>query len=154
MVRWAFDTLEIQITKDKKQIKKAYALLAKRYHPEEHPEEWSKIHEAYEAALRYADGNGAEPREDIWEEEQEEYTENVEAEYTYGQMFQEAQAQWAARQSEKLEALSIRLRNLLKLPRHEAYKEWQHFLSSEFLPNVELTELEVHPSPTESYPHI
>lgn len=143
MVRWAFDTLEIQITKDKKQIKKAYALLTKRYHPEEHPEEWSKIHEAYEAALRYADGNGAEPREDIWEEEQEEYTENVEAEYTYGQMFQEAQAQWAARQSEKLEALSIRLRNLLKLPRHEAYKEWQHFLSSEFLPNVELTELEV-----------
>ncbi len=143
MVRWAFDTLEIGITKDKKQIKKAYALLVKKYHPEEQPERWSKIHEAYEAALRYADGMETEPRGDSWSEEQEAYSENVEAEYGYGQMFEEAQAQWSARQSEKLEALSARLRELLSLPRHEAYDEWQHFLASEFLPNVELTEMEI-----------
>ena len=90
MVRWAFDTLEIGITKDKKQIKKAYALLVKKYHPEEQPERWSKIHEAYEAALRYADGMETEPRGDSWSEEQEAYSENVEAEYGYGQMFEEA----------------------------------------------------------------
>ena len=39
MVRRAFDILGIEATKDTRAIKKAYALMAKQYHPEEHPAE-------------------------------------------------------------------------------------------------------------------
>lgn len=49
-----FQILEIEPTNDKKEIKKAYAKLVKRYHPEEYPEEWKKIHDAYEHALKIA----------------------------------------------------------------------------------------------------
>ena len=50
-----FRILEIEPTNDKKEIKKAYAGLVKRYHPEEFPEEWEKIHDAYEQALKMAE---------------------------------------------------------------------------------------------------
>lgn len=43
--------LGIEPTKDKKEIKKAYAKLAKMYHPEENPEEFKLIQEAYQACL-------------------------------------------------------------------------------------------------------
>lgn len=48
----AFRILEIDVTDDKKVIKKAYAELVKKYHPEEYPEKWQEIHEAYETALK------------------------------------------------------------------------------------------------------
>lgn len=48
-----FAILEIEPTKDKKVIKKAYAKLVKKYHPEEYPEKWKEIHEAYEAAIAW-----------------------------------------------------------------------------------------------------
>lgn len=54
MVRQAFDVLGIEVTRDKRAIKKAYASLAKQYHPEEHPAEWTKIHEAYQTAMEFA----------------------------------------------------------------------------------------------------
>lgn len=50
-----FRILEIEPTTDKKEIKRAYARLVKRYHPEEFPEEWEKIHGAYEQALKIAE---------------------------------------------------------------------------------------------------
>lgn len=46
--------LDIAPTSDIKEIKKAYAVLAKKYNPEEHPEEFQRIHDAYKAATRYA----------------------------------------------------------------------------------------------------
>lgn len=49
-----FKVLGIEPTSEKRQIKKAYAKLAARYHPEEYPEKWQEIHEAYEAALDLA----------------------------------------------------------------------------------------------------
>lgn len=49
-----FHILEIEPTNDKKEIRKAYARLVKRYHPEEYPEEWKRIHDAYETALKIA----------------------------------------------------------------------------------------------------
>lgn len=58
MVRRAFNILGIEVTTDVREIKKAYAALVKQYHPEEHPAEWAKIHEAYQAALEYADMSG------------------------------------------------------------------------------------------------
>ena len=56
----SFRWLGIELTKDQKQIKKAYAAKARQYHPERHPEEWKILHEAYQSALKYAKGgNGA-----------------------------------------------------------------------------------------------
>ncbi|MDE7341964.1 MAG: J domain-containing protein [Lachnospiraceae bacterium] len=49
-----FQILEIEPTEDKKAIRKAYARLVKQYHPEEQPEKWKEIHDAYEAALHMA----------------------------------------------------------------------------------------------------
>ena len=45
-MRDPFKVLGIEPTSDKKQIKKVYAKLAARYHPEEYPEKWQEIHEA------------------------------------------------------------------------------------------------------------
>lgn len=46
--------LQIEPTKNKKEIKKAYAKLVKLYHPEEDPETFQLIRQAYEQALEYA----------------------------------------------------------------------------------------------------
>lgn len=48
----AFRRLGIEPTKDRKVIKQAYAAMAKKYHPEEQPEKWLRIKEAYETALK------------------------------------------------------------------------------------------------------
>lgn len=55
MIGNPFELLEIAPTSDKKAIKKAYAKMVKRYHPEEFPQEWKCIHDAYEAAILRAD---------------------------------------------------------------------------------------------------
>lgn len=47
--------LGIKPTKDKKAIKRAYAAQTKVVHPEEKPEEFKQLYEAYQAALRYAE---------------------------------------------------------------------------------------------------
>ncbi len=49
-----WDELGISQTNDIRQIKKAYASKSKLVHPEEHPEEFRQLHEAYESALMYA----------------------------------------------------------------------------------------------------
>lgn len=50
----AWDILKISPTSDVNQIKKAYARLTLEYHPEEHPEEFKRIYEAYQVALKLA----------------------------------------------------------------------------------------------------
>lgn len=52
----AFEILGIEPTQDKKTIKKAYAALVKKYHPEEDMLKWQEIHEAYQNALEWAEG--------------------------------------------------------------------------------------------------
>lgn len=49
-----WDILEISPTRDKKEIKKAYAKLTKIYHPEDAPEQFQTIQHAYKMALQYA----------------------------------------------------------------------------------------------------
>lgn len=49
--------LEIEPTEDKRKIKKAYAGLLKKYHPEEYPEEFKQIEAAYKEALQSTQGN-------------------------------------------------------------------------------------------------
>lgn len=46
--------LGIEPTADMRAIKKAYAALAKKYNPEEHPEEFQRIFKAYKDACEYA----------------------------------------------------------------------------------------------------
>ncbi len=53
-----WDILGIEPTEDIRRIKKAYAALAKRYNPEEYPEEFSRLHDAYRSACRYAGSRG------------------------------------------------------------------------------------------------
>ncbi len=49
----AFEILEIEPTKDKREIKIAYSKMLKKYHPEEFPEMFMRINEAYGVALEY-----------------------------------------------------------------------------------------------------
>ena len=51
-----WSTLGIDPTRDKREIKRAYAKMAARYHPEEQPEKFQEIYDAYEQALSYAEG--------------------------------------------------------------------------------------------------
>ncbi len=51
---WIWDILRIEATTDKREIKKAYAHLSKKVHPEEKPEEFQRLYEAYQKALQYA----------------------------------------------------------------------------------------------------
>lgn len=49
--------LQIEPTKDLKEIKHAYAVLTKQYHPEDDPEKFEEIQEAYQKAVAYAKDN-------------------------------------------------------------------------------------------------
>jgi len=53
----AFKILEIESTDDKKKIKIAYSKMLKKYHPEEFPEMFMKIREAYQVALEFKEYN-------------------------------------------------------------------------------------------------
>lgn len=53
----AFKILEIEPTDDKKKIKIAYSKILKEYHPEEFPEIFMKIREAYQTALEFEEYN-------------------------------------------------------------------------------------------------
>ena len=53
----AFKILKIEPTDDKKKIKIAYSKMLKKYHPEEFPEMFMKIREAYQIALEFKEYN-------------------------------------------------------------------------------------------------
>ena len=55
----SFRILQIEPTNDKKKIKIAYSKLLKKYNPEDFPDLFIKIQEAYETALKYS-GNFSE----------------------------------------------------------------------------------------------
>lgn len=65
-----FVVLGIEKTKDKSIIKSAYRTMLTRNNPEDHPEEFKRIRQAYEAAVNYADSEDEEEKE----EEQEDTT--------------------------------------------------------------------------------
>ena len=48
-----WDILEIDVTRDKKTIKKAYAKLLRKNKPDEKPDEFKILYQAYEYALKY-----------------------------------------------------------------------------------------------------
>lgn len=53
-----WDVLGIHPTNDTDEIKKAYAKLAKQYNPEEYPDEFRRIHDAFKDAMKFAKGMG------------------------------------------------------------------------------------------------
>ena len=53
---WFWEVLGIEPTKDKTAIKRAYTKLARETNPEDDPEGYSRLHDAYRAALDYATG--------------------------------------------------------------------------------------------------
>lgn len=53
-----WNVLGITQTTDRKAIQKAYSEQLKKYHPEEHPEEFQKLQEAYRRASAYARNKG------------------------------------------------------------------------------------------------
>ena len=57
MNRTMWDWLDIEATKDKRLIKKAYAEQSKKYHPEDAPEEAKQLRNAYKMALAYAESD-------------------------------------------------------------------------------------------------
>lgn len=63
-----FEVLEIEPTRDIKEIKRAYYRLLKKYHPEEYPKKIMEINVAYEEAMKYAKDSS----ETFWN-----YTENT-----------------------------------------------------------------------------
>lgn len=46
-----FKILEMEPSSDPLIIKRAYAAMTRKYHPEENPEKWQEMHEAYEALM-------------------------------------------------------------------------------------------------------
>ena len=55
----AFHRLGIPLTKDLSEIKKAYQRLLPHNHPEENPEGFMHLHDAYKTAMAYAKGTGS-----------------------------------------------------------------------------------------------
>ena len=63
--------LGIQPTSDKREIKRAYGKMLVKYHPEEHPEQFARIKDAYDTAMMYADmGVGAYIYDDVYNNEE------------------------------------------------------------------------------------
>lgn len=56
---WIWNELEIDPTDDQRAIKRAYAKKSRQCHPEEKPEEFKRLHEAYSRALEMARGGWA-----------------------------------------------------------------------------------------------
>ena len=88
----AFKILEIEPTNDKKEIKIAYSKMLKKYHPEEFPEMFMRINEAYERALEYLEEDYEEYEYDevfyedefeIWDDEDTEFSDIFNGNYEW-----------------------------------------------------------------------
>ena len=53
----AYAVLRIEPGCTEEEIKKAYAALSRQYHPEEYPEEFQQIHDAYRMLRRQSNGS-------------------------------------------------------------------------------------------------
>lgn len=135
----AFRVLGISPTENTKEIKKAYAALVKKYHPEEHPVEWKKIHDAYEIAMGQSGDFFAESlmQENVWPEESEISKEAAAREERPEDLFDNLDelAAMAKRQNQEEEAklLSEAISELLILQdkRKMSLKDWKDIFEKE-----------------------
>ena len=49
-----YEILEMEPSNDPREIKRAYSRMIRKVHPEDNPEEWAKVHDAYEELIKYA----------------------------------------------------------------------------------------------------
>lgn len=151
-IEQAFSTLNIKITKDERTIKKAYAKQVKQYHPEEYPEEWSRIHNAYEMALRYAKGENErivqywddtihqekqysknENQKDVVEQHDKEISqenENSKENNEYNDIFQTIQESGQQKKKAIIEEAKSRLDYLVEAWDKATLDNWKVFLQS------------------------
>lgn len=93
-----WDILQIEKTTDRKEIKRAYASRAKEIHPEEDPQAFQMLYQAYQWALRYASSGGAAKEERPPEKERGEENTVSEDQGTVGELdadFAEIRKQWS-----------------------------------------------------------
>ena len=76
--RSCWDILEIEATEDKKVIKRAYHKLLRRYKPDEKPDEFKILYEAYQDALVWEDYN--------WDMSEWDYDENDDEDFEYSEV--------------------------------------------------------------------
>lgn len=93
-----WEILQIEATRDKKEIRRAYARLSKEIHPEEKPEEFQDLYEAYQNALKYASYGERREKRITFETEQKEEDVSVSEERNkyeeLGLDFEEVQKDW------------------------------------------------------------
>ena len=152
-----FEILGIEPTKDIRAIKKAYAAKVKSCHPEEEPELWKKLHDAYDEAIRYAKGTesydyyrfSVEPiqqsnmkaelpksEETLDKQEdaekisksKESTKENVNKEDELNKIFGELEAQGEQKKQQLKLAYEKKLDELAKCLKKQSFAQWKKFL--------------------------
>lgn len=111
-------------------VKEAYAALSKKYHPEEHPEEFQKIHEAYTTLTRRRRNRTVENTYSEWEEPKETAKQptfnfedlKVEREQPPTYSFEEAMAKAEREEQEKSHELVLEAAAELKVLVSPKYK--------------------------------
>lgn len=151
MERRAFDILGIEVTKEKKEIKKAYAALVKKYHPEENPVEWTQIHEAYETAMKYAESDDTET---VFtnKKQPESIEEEIHSDENYEDMFHQAQNEWDQEKAENGKILEKRMYELMKIKNKMAYTQWKDFFDHEFTAEADISSMQVLLEIVRAYP--
>ncbi len=121
--------LQIEPTKDQAQIKKAYAVLSRTYHPEENPQEFMRLRQAYQLAMEWAEDEEAAADEVFSEDSEEKGEEELQLEPHF--VFQkDSGGPNPYRESEAYQSF-------LKLYKKENQKNWklwtEYITSPEFL---------------------
>lgn len=125
-----WDILQIEPTRDKRTIKWAYAARAKLVHPEEKPEEFAELYQAYQLALKYAGNQSAQAEPPAREPSQNLQQPELSYSGDYGlhSFFSDS----LKRQEQDLELFSLRWDMFSRrLGIGEADKEWVEYLKSE-----------------------
>ena len=122
-----WEILGIEATTEIKVIKKAYAKRSKEIHPEDHPEEFMQLHDAYEQAMAFAkhqDIQSSFVSSDIIEKTPKEINEESN-EFDFDALFEEAtylnQKQTESLRISVLEKISILLKKMT------SYTKWLEF---------------------------
>lgn len=125
----AFHRLGIPMTKDLSEIKKAYQRLIPHNHPEENPEGFMHLHDAYKTAMAYAKGAGSPYVNTV--SRQPENTRSAREETAYDSLFSNLEESSAVDISAARQEFSRKLRRLrlhwLPIP----LKTWRNFFGSE-----------------------
>ncbi len=131
----AFEILGIEATKEKQEIKRAYTALVKKYHPEENPVEWTQIHEAYEAAMKYAESD-----------------EKIHSDENYKDISQQVQNEENQEKAENGKILEKRMYELMQIKNKKAYTQWKSFFDHEFTADADISSMQVLLEIVRAYP--